>query len=134
MIKMLALKDVPSSIGAIPAGSIFLEQWEEQAALWERTGHAKRLPAVERPVWDHHEWEGMTVAIIASGPSLTIEQCSLVSQWRQAAPNRRFVAVNTSYRRAPFADILFGQGRPALHPFPSDERIKVRVSRLWEVF
>ena len=111
MIKMLALKDVPSSIGAIPAGSIFMEPYDEQAALLERTGHAKRLPVVDRPVWDHHDWDGMTIVIIASGPSLTVEQCDLVRKWRSTGNDRRVLVVNTSYRRVPFADILYACDR-----------------------
>jgi len=47
-------------------------------------------------------WAGETVCVIASGPSLTIEQ---IETARQKAT--RFIAVNDSYKLAPFADALY---------------------------
>lgn len=47
-------------------------------------------------------WRGRTVACIASGPSLTAEDCELVH-----AAGLPTIVVNTSFRRAPWADILF---------------------------
>ena len=50
-----------------------------------------------------HRWIGKTVAIIASGPSLTKEQCDYVrkSGWKT-------IAINTSYKLAPWADVIYG--------------------------
>lgn len=48
----------------------------------------------------------LTFTLIASGPSLTPEDCALVQQWQ--GPNRRVVAINNSWSLAPFADILYG--------------------------
>jgi hypothetical protein len=46
-------------------------------------------------------WEGETVALIASGPSLTQEQCDAIPEhWN-------VIAVNDGYRLAPWADILY---------------------------
>lgn len=47
-------------------------------------------------------WEGSTVVCIASGPSLTKEDCAAVERSRLRA-----IAANTSWKRAQFADILF---------------------------
>lgn len=46
--------------------------------------------------------------ILASGPSLTVEDVELVRKWREADPSKRAViAVNYTFRRAPWADVLF---------------------------
>ncbi len=51
------------------------------------------------------EWEGETVFVIASGPSVNKEICATVK-------GRRTIVVNNSYLVAPWADILFfGDGR-----------------------
>lgn len=47
-------------------------------------------------------WAGETVVCIASGPSLTVEDCQLV---REAG--LRTMAANDTWRRAPFADVLY---------------------------
>lgn len=49
------------------------------------------------------DWGGRTVACIASGPSLTQEDCDAV---RDAG--LRAIVTNTSFRIAPWADVLFG--------------------------
>lgn len=48
-------------------------------------------------------WRGRTVVCIASGPSLTAEDCELVHE-----SGHPTIVVNRSFRRAPWADILFG--------------------------
>lgn len=53
------------------------------------------------------KWPGASVVIIASGPSLTLEDCELVRQWREAVGGK-VVAINKSYERAPWADVLYG--------------------------
>lgn len=47
-------------------------------------------------------WRGRTVVCIASGPSLTAEDCELVRE-----SGHPTIVVNTTFRRAPWADILF---------------------------
>lgn len=54
------------------------------------------MQAAQRP-----DWAGRTVACLASGPSLTQEDCDAV----RGIPT---VVTNTSFRLAPWADILFG--------------------------
>jgi len=46
------------------------------------------------------DWRGQTVVCIASGPSLTLDDC-------EAAKGHRAIVVNTSFRAAPWADVLF---------------------------
>lgn len=54
--------------------------------------------AVERP-----SWGGRTVVCIASGPSLTPQDCEAVR-----AAGHPSVVTNTTFRMAPWADVLFG--------------------------
>lgn len=46
-------------------------------------------------------WPGSTIVCIASGPSLTAEDCAFVRG------RARVIAINTSYQRAPWADVLY---------------------------
>jgi len=52
------------------------------------------------------KWDGQTAVIIASGPSLTIEDCATVQRWHEAGGGR-VIAINMSYQRAPWADVLY---------------------------
>lgn len=58
------------------------------------------------------EWEGQTCAVLASGPSMTQEVADLVKGKCPA------IAINTTYRLAPWADILYAADREwwAGHP------------------
>jgi hypothetical protein len=60
------------------------------------------------------QWPGATVVILASGPSLIPEQCADVSNWRAELNTsaRRVIAVNTTFRRAPWADVLYACDAP----------------------
>jgi hypothetical protein len=49
------------------------------------------------------DWKGRTVVCIASGPSLTAEDCELV---RKAG--HPVIVTNTTFRLCPWADVLFG--------------------------
>lgn len=55
-------------------------------------------------------WPGETVVIFASGPSLTVEQCKYVRQ-RHAAGLCRAIAINTTFKRAPWVDTIYGFDR-----------------------
>jgi hypothetical protein len=52
------------------------------------------------------KWSGLTAVVLASGPSLTTEQCETVAKWH-AAGYGKAVAINTTYERALFADALY---------------------------
>lgn len=56
------------------------------------------MTEVERPAWG-----GRTVVCIASGPSLTADDCAAVQ-----ASGHPAIVTNTSFRLAPWADIVFG--------------------------
>ena len=75
-------------------------------------------------------WEGSDVVILASGPSLTLEQCEQVRAWRQADPTRRVVVINNTYQRAPWADLLYACDAPwwRLHIADVQERF---TGALW---
>lgn len=109
-----ALKDLPTSVNAIVKGEVFNEPSDLQAKEWIATGYAEAFdqkkirPAIpELPA--KLVWTGATVVVVASGPSLTAGQCEDVQLWQMTpAPEpRRVIAINTSFRMAPFADILY---------------------------
>jgi hypothetical protein len=52
-------------------------------------------------------WAGCEAVVMASGPSLTMEDVETVRQWREAAENRRVIVTNTTYQAALWADALF---------------------------
>lgn len=51
---------------------------------------------------DKPDWRGKTVVCIASGPSLTPEDCDLVR-----ASGHTVIVTNTTFRMCPWADVLF---------------------------
>jgi len=66
----------------------------------------------ERPAqkWNGLEWPGATVVIMASGQSLTAEQCAAVLGWRAMDPKgngRKTIVINNTFLRAPWADVLY---------------------------
>ena len=106
-VDLLALKPIQHGVGTISpgqnfrAGPIFAEQVLA-------TGHAVRQDT--RFVWDKVQWPGSHVVCIASGPSLTPEDCAAVGRWRAVefdGGRRHVVVVNTSFKVAPWADILY---------------------------
>lgn len=71
------------------------------------------------------KWPGQTFAILAGGPSLTIEQVNAVKG------KCRVIAVNNTYQLAPWADVLYGCDRKwwAWHTDAAQfEGIKVTMS------
>lgn len=64
-----------------------------------------------------NQWAGETCVCIASGPSLTAEDCELVREWKERTGGR-VIVVNTSFKLAPWADILYAcDGAWWLHYF-----------------
>lgn len=133
-MNLVALKPVESSVGSIVAGQAFTAADADGLELIAR-GSARR--ADEAPKWSGIRWPGATVVILASGPSLTVEQCEAVQVWREsagdagAAQMRRCIAINTTFRRAPWADVLYACDAPwwKLH---IDEVLKTfRGDQLW---
>jgi hypothetical protein len=99
-----ALVKVEDTVGTIDEGQEFQADDAYAARLVE-----SQLAVLKgtRVNWDLLSWPHSKVVIIASGPSLTKEDCSLVQQWRNGK-DRRVIVINSSYRLAPWADVLFG--------------------------
>lgn len=69
------------------------------------------------------QWEGATVVILASGPSLSVEQCEMVRVWRDVDPStRKVIVINTTFRRAPWADVLYACDAPWWRAFHMEAR------------
>ena len=83
-------------------------------------------------------FEWATVVILASGPSLTVEQCEVVRDWREGSdmawrlnePRRRVIAINNTFRRAPWADVLYGCDAPWWRVHHA-EAAQVFAGQLW---
>lgn len=125
---LIALKAIPGSIQIAP-GQSFYELNAEQREQLIRNGHAR--PANQEMVTAREpdppakpvsvnaaeitlvdglpDWRGATAVIVASGPSLTPDQCLHVEMWRKtpSVERRIVIAINTSWQRAPFADMLY---------------------------
>jgi hypothetical protein len=106
-VDLVALKPVPVSSGTIPAGTEF------RATAAEAQAYVAAGVAIERARhiaagWDGLRWADCSVAILASGPSLSEEQCAAVHAWRMADLARhKVIAINTTFRRAPWADVVY---------------------------
>ena len=78
----------------------------------------------------HPDWTGRTAVVIASGPSLTEEQCDFVGY--AADEPTLCVAVNTAYQMAPFADVFYA-GDFLFHKTHHARMLKAKYPRtqLW---
>lgn len=103
-MKLVALRNLDIGVGTIAEGQEFVAGDERTALRVIAEGGAAR--ADERLYWDALPWRGSTVVVIASGPSLTVEDCELVGRWRNGA-DRRAMVVNNSYQLTPSADVLY---------------------------
>lgn len=114
---LVALQHIPGPISITP-GQQFHEPDAEQRATLIRTGFARPAEAVmvaqeppaPQPKFSRTtfpNWAGCRVAIIAGGPSLTEEQCAQVATWWAQTPTNCVIAINTSFRRALFADMIY---------------------------
>src|SRR5689334_19405100 len=69
-------------------------------------------------------WPGATIACLATGPSLTIEDCDYVRN------KARVIAINDAHRMAPWADVLYSADRTWWRHYdgvPSFEGIKFGI-------
>ena len=104
---LVAVKDIPVTTGVIRAGSLF-QASSYLANVYVTAGLA--LPEAEyvRAGWQGLSWDGAAVAILASGPSFSEEQAAAVLRWRNQDRNaRKVIVINTTYKRAPWADVLY---------------------------
>lgn len=101
-MRLVALRGIADSVGYIEPGQEF-EAADDHAKHLIASGQAetREKPAgKKRAGWS--EW-----VVMASGPSLTAEDAELVRNWRKADGRRRVIVVNTTFRLAPWADILY---------------------------
>lgn len=108
-MKLRALKIIPSSVSPIPVGAIFNEFNEAQAMQWIQTGYAEDPSLrMNKRGWDGLKWDDQEVTILASGESLSVNQCEAVNRWRADYPEmRKVIAINTTFKRAPWADVIY---------------------------
>ncbi len=104
-MKLVAICSFEDTVGTIPAGAEFEA---EDTRAGQLVALRKAVKAGTRLVWPDLQWLGASVVVIGSGPSLTEEDCAAVRAWRQESPAlRKVIAVNLSYLKAPWADILY---------------------------
>ena len=130
---LLALKDIPGSMQIAP-GQTFFEPNDDQRAIWLAQGYAKPANEAVMARDNSLDWTGSKVVIIASGPSLTTEQCAAVERWKVTpakAPTRRVIVINTSFRLAPFADILYACDGAWWTKYYDEASVIFRQSQMW---
>lgn len=110
---LVALKDIPGSIQIVPGQSFYEYNPELRATLLAQGFARPAEMAASAPQEPDRKgvpnWTGATVVILASGPSLTEEQCALVGAWRAERDDgtRRVVVINSTFVRAPYADVVY---------------------------
>jgi len=104
LTRLVALRNLDIGVGTIADGQEFVADCERTALQLVSEGAA--APVGQRLYWDALPWRGASVVVIASGPSLTVEDCEAVGAWRNGR-DRRVIVVNNSYQRAPWADVLY---------------------------
>lgn len=113
LVALIAAKPVQSSTGTIEIGTRFNAD-PAAAKKLVAAGKAELDDGTQRP-WAGIQWPGADVVIMASGPSLTEAQCKQVQDWRADADApglRRSIVVNTTFRRARWADVLYACDAP----------------------
>jgi hypothetical protein len=66
------------------------------------------------------KWKDFEVVILASGPSLTGGDIERVRQWREESFNRKVIVTNTTFKWAPWADVLFFHDKTWWKVYQSD--------------
>ncbi len=113
MFHLKALKEIPGSVSYIVPGQHFIELDEQKKDHLIKTGFAElfdkpeQKKALNRRGWSELLWDNYEVVIMASGPSMMQEQADAAYVWRDRAPSRKAIVVNTTFRLAPWSDILY---------------------------
>lgn len=131
-MRLRALRDISSTVGVIRKGSIFNEYNPMQAQEWVDTGYAED-PSSRRNArgWEGLNWSGNEVVIMASGESLSQEQADAVNFWRMANLfTRKVIAINTTFRRAPWADAIYACDLPWWDYYHAEVKEKC-IGSLW---
>lgn len=99
-----ALRRIEHTVGAIQEGQEFKAPVEHALKLIE---NGDAVTPETRVPWLQLHWPGSTIVCIASGPSVTLEDCELVRAWRAEGLHHRVIVINTTYQLAPWADLLY---------------------------
>jgi len=106
-IDLVALQKIPVTTGILPVGGVFRASLVEAKRLIA-SGKAVKRAEANAAAWDGLRWAGVQVAILASGPSMSDKQATAVHAWRACnSTQRKVIAINTTFRRAPWADVLY---------------------------
>lgn len=103
-MKLVAVEPIHEGVGTIMPGQDFCAD-DDLASKLLKSG--KAVKQGERLVWANLYWPGSTVLVIASGPSLTKEDCNFGEAWHRRNEDHRAIVVNTSYQLARWADVLY---------------------------
>lgn len=95
------MTDIADSIGTIRKGSVFVCNSRASADNFIASKQAAREIDQTWAAANGLDWRGETVYVIASGPSLAAEQCDAVRG------KGRSIVINTSFRLAPWANVLY---------------------------
>lgn len=128
---LVAIKDIPVTTGVIRQGSIF-QASDYLANVYLTAGFAVRREDYVQAGWQGLSWKGATVVILASGPSFSEEQAAAVLRWRNQDRNtRKVVAINTTYQRAPWADLLYACDRQWWQVYHERVKLECPGMDLW---
>jgi len=97
-MRLIALQDVSDPVGVIAKGRTFVCLDPDRV----QTLISSRMAQPETARRFALDWTGETVFVLASGPSLTREQCDSVRG------RGKVIVINTTFRLAPWADVLYG--------------------------
>lgn len=106
LVELYSVRPIRTASGIIPKGMMF------KAVPVDATKYLKQNLAmlasqyVEQP-WDGLNWKDGAVAILASGPSMKPEVVTAVRAWREQAPDRKAIVINTTFRLFLDADVLY---------------------------
>lgn len=112
MERLVALAPIPDSVGVIKRGTSFRAPIDEANRLIARGMAVRQVDAPAKAWIDGLYWPDAAVVIMASGPSLTAEQCERVLGWRTNGGIHRAIAINTTFMMAPWADVLYACDAP----------------------
>src|SRR5690349_21512799 len=111
LVELYAAETIQTAVGLFPRGTVFRAE-EKLAISLLKTGRAILHEEHMRTPWQGLVWPNSEVAILASGPSMTPKIADLVADWKSKAGNRKVIAINTTFKLAPWADVLFACDLP----------------------
>lgn len=130
LTELYSLKDIRVATGIIPAG-VFFRANEKDAVKFLRFGLAITGTEAHTMPWQGIQWSGCQVAILASGESLTEEVALSVASWRNKNPlQRKAIVINTTFKRAPWADVLYACDYPWWKKYINEVRASFK-GELW---